>query len=80
MKSYFATFQIGKQGLTEGVLNSLESALKNHKQVRVTVLKSFCRDREELKDIVKTLEKKLSTNFDSRIIGFTIILIKKFKK
>ena len=68
-------FQIGKNGLTEGVLGSLVNALKNHKQVRVSVLKSACRDRNELTKLAEELVSKLPVK-NHRIIGYTIILIK----
>lgn len=70
-----AKFQIGKNGLTPGVVESLTNALKHHKQVRVSVLKSACRDREELEKIAEELVEKLPIK-NHRIIGYTIILIK----
>lgn len=71
-----AKFQIGKNGITETVMESLVLAMKNHKQVRVSVLKSFCRDREELKTLAKEIESKLPFKLKVRIIGYTIILVK----
>jgi len=73
--SLLATFQIGKNGLTDGVIESLSLALKHHKQVRISVLKSACRDRDELKKIALKLREKLPVK-NHRIIGYTIILIK----
>ena len=73
--SALATFQIGKNGLTDGVLESLQLALKHHKQVRISILKSACRDREELNKMAQTLRGKLPVK-NHRIIGYTIILIK----
>lgn len=71
-----AKFQLGKQGLTSGVIEALESTLKNHKQIRISVLKSCCRNREELEKIAEEIKSKLKTNCNYRIIGYTIILIK----
>ena len=69
-------FQIGKFGVTAGVIESLELALKNHKQIRISTLKSSGRNRESMdsmgKDIISRLKEKCSYS----IIGFTIILIK----
>lgn len=76
MRSTISKFQIGKQGLTKGVILSLISALKNHKQVRISVLKSCCRDREELKLLTQKIIEACPYNLKSRIIGFTIILSK----
>ncbi|MFH1290345.1 MAG: YhbY family RNA-binding protein [Nanoarchaeota archaeon] len=70
-----AKFQIGKNGLTDGTIESLSLALKYHKQVRISVLKSACRNREELKKIAEELQEKLPIK-NHRVIGYTIILIK----
>ena len=72
-----ATFQIGKNGVTEGIINSLVLALKNHKQVRISVLQSATRDRKELQRMAGLLKEKMSTRCEYRIIGYTIVLIKK---
>jgi RNA-binding protein YhbY len=73
-------FQIGKFGVTEGVLDSLELALKHHKQVRISILQAAGRARdlpnklgEEI--LLKLKEKNISCEF--KTIGFTIILIKR---
>jgi RNA-binding protein YhbY len=68
-------FQIGKNGLTDGVLQSLAQDLKHHKQVRISVLKSACRDRNELEKIAIKIKEKLPIK-NYKIIGYTIILIK----
>ncbi len=67
-------FQIGKAGLTEGVISSLNLALKTHRQIRIATLKSSGRDREKIKEIEQELLSKLEYNCAARIIGFTIIL------
>ena len=69
--------QLGKQGITDNFIQSLKNYFKNCKSIRVSVLKSCCRDREQLKKINEELLEKLGKNFDSRIIGYVIVL-KKF--
>ena len=76
MNLFTAKFQIGKQGVTDGVIESLNSAMKFHRQVRVSVLKSATRNREELKKIAESLKQKLKYKISYRIIGYTIIMIK----
>jgi RNA-binding protein YhbY len=73
-------FQIGKNGLTEAVLQALAQDLKYHKQIRISVLKSACRDREELKKLSEDLIARLPAKCKARIIGYTIILIKEKNK
>ncbi|MCX8159051.1 MAG: YhbY family RNA-binding protein [Candidatus Pacearchaeota archaeon] len=75
-------FQIGKSGISQGVINSLELALKNHKTIRISALKSSGRDRNSIEQMANEIKSKLTTHCDTKIIGFTIILFKKssFKK
>jgi RNA-binding protein YhbY len=73
--SFQASFQIGKNGLTPGVINSLVLALKKHKQVRISVLKSASRNKAEISKIAQEIEEKIPKT-KSRILGFTIILKK----
>ena len=76
MNLFAAKFQIGKQGVTDGVIESLNNAMKSHRQVRISVLKSATRNREELKQIAENLKQKIKYRFSCRIIGYTIIMIK----
>ena len=55
MKPSIIQFQIGKNGLNPGVLESLALALKNHPQVRISVLKSSGRDRNGMKEIAESI-------------------------
>ncbi len=43
---------------------------------RISVLKSFCRDREELGLLASELEDKLGRKFTAKTIGYTIIVNK----
>ena len=76
MNPFVAKFQIGKQGVTDGVIDSLNNAMKSHRQVRVSVLKSATRNRDELKQIAENLKNKIKYKTSCRIIGYTIIIIK----
>ncbi len=76
-------FQIGKAGVTEGVIESLELSFKHHKQVKISTLKSSGRNRENIESIAKEIIDKLAGKkiiCDFKTIGFTIILIKKSNK
>ncbi len=73
-------FQIGKNGINEGVIESLNMILKNHRQIRVSVLKSIGRDRENVEKIALEIQKRTEIKCDYRIIGFTIILTKSSRK
>ena len=69
-----AKFQIGKNGVNQGVIESLKLAFKHHKVVRISVLKSAARDKAEINKMGEELVSGLGKNYAFRNIGFTIIL------
>ena len=62
--------QLGKQGITPNFLKTLISHFKNHKDVKISVLKSA--NRNEIKNYEQQILKSLGPNFTARTIGFTI--------
>lgn len=83
MKSPLVSFQLGKSGVTEGFIDALEKTFKNHELVRITVLKSACRNRDEIKkiaeEICSKLEEKMNKKFTAKIVGFTVY-VRKWRK
>lgn len=71
--------QLGKNGLTENFICNLKHHFDNTKNVKISVLRNCCRDREELKKINDEILQKLGNNYTSRIIGYTIV-IKKWRR
>ena len=69
-------FQIGKNGINEGVIECLDKMFKKHRIIRVSVLKNSERDREKIKEMADELCSKLSGNYKSVVVGFVIILRK----
>ncbi len=67
-------FQIGKSGVTPGVIESLELAFKTHKIIRISVLKGAVRDKEKVKEMAEELTQGLKGEYKYKIIGFTIVL------
>ncbi len=77
------TCQLGKQGLTQGFIELLETTFKNHELVKIAVLKSACRDRDELKrissELCSKLKAKMNKNFTAKAVGFTLY-VRKWRK
>ena len=73
-------FQIGKDGVTEGVVLSLSLAFKTHKIIRISVLKNQSPSKEKVREIADELSSKLGElldcSFQYTLVGFTIILRK----
>jgi RNA-binding protein YhbY len=74
MNTPIPTFQIGKNGISENVVETLNNMLEKHKHIRISFLKSSGRSKENLKEMVEHLSNKLAYPTQSRIIGFTLAL------
>jgi len=71
-----ATFQIGKNGVTPGVINSINSMLEHFKHLRISVLKASGRTKDTMESIAESIISQLSFKCTYKIIGFTIALRK----
>ncbi|MEK6895614.1 MAG: YhbY family RNA-binding protein [Nanoarchaeota archaeon] len=76
---FSGSLQLGKQGVTDNFIETLKGYFKNHTQVRISVLRSATRNKEELKKINEKILEALGKNYKSRVIGYTLV-INKFKK
>jgi RNA-binding protein YhbY len=74
-----AQIQLGKNGITENFVETLKNHFKKHETVKVSVLKSCTRNREEIKKIEKKILDGLGKNYTSKKIGYTLSL-KKWRK
>lgn len=72
-----AIFQIGKDGISDALINTLKDALKARELVKLSVLKTAPTD--DLKELAFDLAR-LSGSEVVQIIGRTIILYKKGKE
>ncbi len=71
--------QLGKNGLTDNFIESLRNQFKNCNSVKISVLRSFCRDKKELEKIKEEILDKMGKNYTARAIGYTLAL-KKWRK
>lgn len=76
MKKLEAKFQIGKSGLTDNFIETLKTAFKTHRQVRIHILKSAGHDKNKVKEIAEEISKKLPFKTEYKTIGFVIIVMK----
>ncbi|MEK6908628.1 MAG: YhbY family RNA-binding protein [Nanoarchaeota archaeon] len=80
MKPGTLVFQIGKNGLTKTGIEHLASAFKTRRVVKVQLLKSAISDRSKIEEVAQTLISELPGKYNYRVIGFTIILMKRSTK
>jgi len=70
--------QIGKNGLTSGFMDNLKLrfADKGVESIRVSLLKTASRDKEQIQKWSNAMIAGLGSNFTAKIIGYTIALRK----
>jgi RNA-binding protein YhbY len=73
------TLQLGKQGITENFKEQLKQQFTNARTVKITILKSACRNKEEAKNIAEQLTKELGPTYNYKLIGY-VLTIMKFRK
>jgi len=73
------TIQLGKQGITENFIGNLRNQFKNHENVKISVLKSGTRNKNEIKKFSEEITSNLGKNYTAKIIGWTIV-VKKWRK
>lgn len=69
-----ATVQIGKEGITEGVIKEIKAQLKKRKIIKIKFLQNA--DRENFKEKIKDLAERCNADI-LEIRGFTAILKKR---
>lgn len=71
--------QLGKNKVTENFILDLQNRFKTHKNLKISILRSCCRDKKELEKIRDEILKFLGKNFTAKTIGYTLAL-KKWRK
>ena len=77
------SMQIGKSGLTPQFIEALRATFKRQDNVKISLLKSFSREREKVMETAETLVSSLNDKkfrYHYKIIGFTIILLRRKQK
>ncbi len=72
----FSHVQIGKNGITENFISTLNDHFKKHENVKVSVLKSAGHSKEAVRKYSEEILGKLGKNYTAKTIGFTIFLKK----
>jgi len=71
--------QIGKNGLTEEFINQVKGIFKAEKMVKISILRSACRDKSEAKKIADLLIEALGKKYDYKIVGY-VLTVSQFRK
>ena len=77
--SKICQIQLGKQGITDNFIKTLEDDFKNHENVKISVLKSAGHNKDKIKEYSEKVLERLGNKYTVRIIGFTIF-VKKWRR
>jgi len=71
--------QLGKKGLTEEFINQARDLFKNEEIIKISILKSACRNKNDAEKLADNLMESLGKNFDYRLVGY-VLTVRKFRK
>ncbi|NPE26943.1 hypothetical protein HNV12_02990 [Methanococcoides sp. SA1] len=71
--------QIGKNGLSDAFVEQVRGIFETEKMVKISILQSACRDKDEAKRIGEELVGKLGTKFGFKLVGY-VLTVTKFRK
>jgi RNA-binding protein YhbY len=71
--------QMGKAGLSEAFIEQVKSSFENEGLVKISILKSACRDKGDAKKIGEDLVERLGKKFGFKLVGYVLTVIK-FRK
>jgi len=71
--------QIGKNGPTPEFVEQVKKVFENAELVRISILKSACRDKTQAKEIGEELVEALGKNFTFKLIGY-VLVVRKWRK
>lgn len=71
--------QLGKNGLTPEFIEQVQTIFKKEKILKITILKSACRDKKQAKEIAENLMESLGKKYKYKMVGY-VLTIMKFRK
>ena len=71
------SFQIGKMGLTKEFIEHLVVPFKTRRVIKIQLLPSAVKERGRIKEVAEEIIAGLPGKYNYRVIGFTIVLMKR---
>lgn len=68
--------QMGKAGLSEAFIDQVKSIFEKETLVKISILKSACRDKGDAKKIGDDLAEALGKKYDYKLVGYVLTVIK----
>lgn len=71
--------QMGKAGLSKAFVEQVSRIFETETMIKISILKSCCRDKNDAKKIGEELVEKLGPKFGFKLIGY-VLTVTKFRK
>ncbi|MFH0711792.1 MAG: hypothetical protein V1889_01670 [archaeon] len=71
--------QLGKAGLSGAFVEQVRSVFEGEKILKISILKSACRNKKDAEEIGRKLVGMLGKKFDYKLVGYVLTVIK-FRK
>ena len=74
-----STIQVGKNGLTHGIIQKIRNDFTKRENVKIHLLKAAGHEKAQVKQMVEAIIEQFGVNYTYRVMGFSIFL-KKWRK
>jgi len=68
--------QMGKNGLTEAFIGQVKSIFEKETLIKISILKSACRDKKDAEKIGEGLVEALGKKYDYKLVGYVLTVVK----
>ena len=67
---------MGKNGLSDAFVEQVKSIFENETLVKISILKSACRNKDDAKEMAEKLIEVLGSKYGYKLVGYVITIIK----
>ena len=71
--------QIGKNGVTDAFAEQIQRVLPKGQMIKINILKSACRGKDEAKKMADELVGKLGKEYTYRLVGY-VLAVKRYRR
>ena len=68
--------QMGKNGLSDAFVEQVKSIFENETLIKISILKSACRDKADANKMAEELVRELGPKYDYKLVGYVMTIIK----
>ena len=68
--------QLGKNGLSDAFVEQVKNIFEDARVLKISILKSCCRNKEEAREIGEELVSRLGSKFGFKLVGYVLTVVK----